>query len=173
MGGRGKKSSGGASGASKGKSGGASTKKGAGGGGGGTAAAGSGAQSLDSLIAAAKGDGAGGGGGGSSSSSGGGSAGGGDWKSIGALANAAADRAPAFSDLGGLRKVFISDAYAQAAKMNPGLSRETFNRGIVTALRNGLVRLARADFVRSMDLAKVDESEIANNGATLHFILRG
>jgi hypothetical protein len=73
----------------------------------------------------------------------------------------------------GKENVFVSALWRQIARDRrlPALSLEGFKRWLVTANRNQLLALARADLVDDMDARMVEDSEIEDLGATFHFVL--
>jgi hypothetical protein len=75
----------------------------------------------------------------------------------------------------GPEKVFISAlwrALPDSAKSG-GMTLEVFKRWLLDANAAGSVVLARADLVGAMDPTLVSESEVADRGATFHFVLDG
>lgn len=73
----------------------------------------------------------------------------------------------------GKENVFVSALWQRVARdgRTPVLSLDGFKRWLVTANRNQLLALARADLVDDMDASMVEESEIEDLGATFHFVL--
>jgi hypothetical protein len=73
----------------------------------------------------------------------------------------------------GKDNVFVSALWQQVARDHrlPALSLDGFKRWLVTANRDQLVALARADLVDDMDARLVEDSEIEYLGATFHFVL--
>jgi hypothetical protein len=73
----------------------------------------------------------------------------------------------------GKENVFVSALWQQVAQDHrlPALSLDGFKRWLVTANRDQLVALARADLVDNMDARLVEDSEIEYLGATFHFVL--
>lgn len=74
---------------------------------------------------------------------------------------------PRFGD----RKVFISGLHAFVNEAWGGIDRATFDRLLLDANRQGLVTLARADYVTAMDRDDVDASHIHDLGSDFHFVL--
>jgi hypothetical protein len=73
----------------------------------------------------------------------------------------------------GKDNVFISALWRQVARDRrlAALSLDGFKRWLVTANRDQLLALARADLVDDMDAHLVEDSEIEYLGATFHFVL--
>lgn len=73
----------------------------------------------------------------------------------------------------GPEKVFVSALWHRIEHDNrlPKLSIDRFKRWLVTANRDQLIDLARADVVGAMDPTLVAESEIEDLGATFHFVV--
>jgi hypothetical protein len=73
----------------------------------------------------------------------------------------------------GKENVFVSALWRQVARDQrlTDLSLDRFKRWLVTANRNQLLALARADLVDDMDARLVEDSEIEDLGATFHFVL--
>lgn len=73
----------------------------------------------------------------------------------------------------GKENVFVSALWRQVARDQrlTELSLDGFKRWLVTANRNQLLALARADLVDDMDARLVEDSEIEDLGATFHFVL--
>lgn len=73
----------------------------------------------------------------------------------------------------GKENVFVSALWRQVARVQPTpeLSLDGFKRWLVTANRNQLLALARADLIDDMDAGLVADSEIEDLGATFHFVL--
>jgi len=73
----------------------------------------------------------------------------------------------------GKDNVFVSALWRQVARDHrlTELSLDGFKRWLVTANRDQLVALARADLVDDMDARLVEDSEIEDLGATFHFVL--
>jgi len=73
----------------------------------------------------------------------------------------------------GPEKVFVSAIWhrIETDSRLPELSLERFKRWLVTANRDQLLDLARADLVGAMDAKLVAESEIQDLGATFHFVV--
>lgn len=73
----------------------------------------------------------------------------------------------------GKDNVFVSALWRQISRDRrlSTLSLDGFKRWLVTANRNQLVALARADLVDAMDPKLVADSEIEDLGATFHFVL--
>jgi hypothetical protein len=73
----------------------------------------------------------------------------------------------------GTEKVFVSAIWHRIESDNrlPDLSLDRFKRWLVTANRDQLLDLARADLVGAMDPKLVRESEIEDLGATFHFVV--
>lgn len=73
----------------------------------------------------------------------------------------------------GTEKVFVSAIWQRIERDHrfPDLSLDRFKRWLVTANREQLVDLARADLVGAMDPKLVKESEIHDLGATFHFVV--
>ena len=70
-------------------------------------------------------------------------------------------------------KVFIA-ALWRASQREPSVPRmplEEFKRRLVDASSQNLLRLSRADFVQGMDPELLADSETADQGATLHFVV--
>ena len=74
----------------------------------------------------------------------------------------------------GSKLVFISDVWKsfQRTPLTSHLTRAQFDDLLLIAMRQGLVRLERADLVAAMDSEKVRKSEIKYLNATFHFVLR-
>jgi len=74
----------------------------------------------------------------------------------------------------GTRKVFVSAIWgALVARGYRTTGFEGFKAQLVAAQRAGLLSLARADLVAAMPAATVAASEIAQDGATYHFVVDG
>jgi hypothetical protein len=73
----------------------------------------------------------------------------------------------------GPEKVFVSAIWhrIESDSRLPDLSLERFKRWLVTANRDQLLDLARADLVGAMDAKLVAESEIRDLGSTFHFVV--
>ncbi|MEO7735837.1 MAG: hypothetical protein ABIY55_33085 [Kofleriaceae bacterium] len=73
----------------------------------------------------------------------------------------------------GKENVFVSALWRQVAgnQRLTDLSLDGFKRWLVTANRNQLLALARADLVDDMDARLVEDSEIEDLGATFHFVI--
>lgn len=73
----------------------------------------------------------------------------------------------------GAEKVFVSALWRDIARDRraPDLSLDRFKQWLVSANRDQLLNLARADLVGAMDARLVAESEIEDLGATFHFVL--
>jgi hypothetical protein len=73
----------------------------------------------------------------------------------------------------GPEKVFVSAIWhrIESDSRLPELSLDRFKRWLVTANRDQLLDLARADLVGAMDAELVAESEIRDLGATFHFVV--
>ncbi len=73
----------------------------------------------------------------------------------------------------GVEKVFVSALWRRIERDNrlPNLSLDRFKSWLVTANREQLLDLARADLVGAMDAKLVKESEIQDLGATFHFVV--
>ncbi|HET9624021.1 MAG TPA: hypothetical protein VFP84_21765, partial [Kofleriaceae bacterium] len=73
----------------------------------------------------------------------------------------------------GPEKVFVSALWHRIEhdRRVPDLSFDRFKRWLVTANRDQLIDLARADVVGAMDPKLVAESEIEDLGATFHFVV--
>jgi len=73
----------------------------------------------------------------------------------------------------GSEKVFVSAIWHRIERdpRLPDLSLDRFKQWLVTANRDQLVDLARADLVGAMDPKLVAESEIEDLGATFHFVV--
>lgn len=73
----------------------------------------------------------------------------------------------------GAEKVFVSALWHHIERDGrlPDLSLERFKRWLVTANRDQLLDLARADTLGEMDGHLVEESEIRDLGATFHFVV--
>jgi hypothetical protein len=73
----------------------------------------------------------------------------------------------------GPEKVFVSAIWhrIESDSRLPELSLERFKRWLVTANRDQLLDLARADLVGAMDAKLVAESEIRDLGSTFHFVV--
>ena len=73
----------------------------------------------------------------------------------------------------GPEKVFVSAIWhrIESDSRLPDLSLERFKRWLVTANRDQLLDLARADLVGAMDANLVAESEIRDLGSTFHFVV--
>jgi len=70
-------------------------------------------------------------------------------------------------------KVFISAVWKKMSG-DPkflAVSREDFERAILSGMRTGKISLARADVVGAMNPSEVKGSEISSRGATFHFII--
>lgn len=73
----------------------------------------------------------------------------------------------------GPEKVFVSAIWRriESERRLPDLSLERFKRWLVTANRDQLLDLARADLRGAMDAKLIEESEIRDLGATFHFVV--
>ncbi|HEU4727818.1 MAG TPA: hypothetical protein VFT22_08020, partial [Kofleriaceae bacterium] len=73
----------------------------------------------------------------------------------------------------GAEKVFVSAIWQRIERDGrlPDLSFERFKRWLVTANRDQLLDLARADLVGAMDPKLVADSEIEHLGTTFHFVV--
>jgi hypothetical protein len=73
----------------------------------------------------------------------------------------------------GAEKVFVSAIWHRIERDGrpPDLSYDRFKRWLITANRDQLIDLARADVVGAMDPKLVAESEIEDLGATFHFVV--
>jgi hypothetical protein len=69
--------------------------------------------------------------------------------------------------------VFVSALWHRIERDNrlPDLSLDRFKSWLVTANREQLLDLARADLVGAMDPKLVKDSEIQDLGATFHFVV--
>lgn len=83
------------------------------------------------------------------------------------LAIATLDELPRYGD----RKVFIGPLHAFVCEAWGPLPRPAFDRLLLDANRQGLLTLARADYVAAMDPALVAASLIEDLGAEFHFVL--
>lgn len=73
----------------------------------------------------------------------------------------------------GAEKVFVSAIWRRIEhdRLAPDMSLDRFKRWLVSANREQLLDLARADLVGAMDAKLVADSEIEDKGATFHFVV--
>lgn len=95
--------------------------------------------------------------------------------SLDALADVVHDALPRIGTDGryGSEKVFVSAVWRGLEKERrlPAMTLDSFKRNLVSAMRAGKLRLARADLIGAMDSKLVSESEISDNGSTFHFVV--
>lgn len=95
--------------------------------------------------------------------------------SLDALADVVNESLPRIGTDGrfGPEKVFVSAVWRglEEERRLPTMTLDAFKRNLVSAMRAGKVRLARADLIGAMNAKLVSESEIFDNGSTFHFVV--
>lgn len=95
--------------------------------------------------------------------------------SLDALADVVHEALPRIGANGrfGSEKVFVSAVWrgVEEERRLPAMTLDVFKRNLVSAMRAGKVRLARADLIGAMNAKLVSESEISDNGSTFHFVV--